>query len=66
MLESQPSRRHSALDLSRFLAALIVFVGHFVWFDQRFLEWQENQILGLFNAGNQSGMYFQFQPKKLI
>jgi len=58
MLESQPSRRHSALDLSRFLAALIVFVGHFVWFDQRFLEWQENQILGLFNSGTQSVLYF--------
>jgi peptidoglycan/LPS O-acetylase OafA/YrhL len=58
MLESQPTRRHSALDLSRFLAALIVFIGHFVWFDQRFIEWQENQILGLFNSGNQSVLYF--------
>jgi peptidoglycan/LPS O-acetylase OafA/YrhL len=55
---SQTIKRNSALDLSRFLAALIVFIGHFVWFDQRFSGWQGNQILGVFRSGNQSVLYF--------
>ena len=55
---NQTVKRNSALDLSRFLAALIVFIGHLVWFDQRFSGWQENQILGVFRSGNQSVLYF--------
>jgi peptidoglycan/LPS O-acetylase OafA/YrhL len=58
MSMSQTVRRNSALDLSRFLAALIVFIGHFVWFDQYFSGWQENRVLGVFRLGNQSILYF--------
>ena len=58
MLSSETARRNSGLDLSRFLAALIVFIGHFVWFDQRFLDWQANSTLGIFRSGNQSVLYF--------
>lgn len=58
MPESQTARRNSSLDLSRFLAALIVFIGHFVWFDQRFSGWQKNQVLEVFRSGNQSVLYF--------
>ncbi len=58
MLVSQAARRNSGLDLSRFLAALIVFMGHFVWFDQRFLGLQKNQLLEIFRSGNQSVLYF--------
>lgn len=50
--------RHSALDLSRFLAALVVFVGHFVWFDDRLASWREFNFLELFRTGNQSVHYF--------
>lgn len=58
MLSSETPRRNASLDLSRFLAALIVFIGHFVWFDQRFLSWQGNQLLEVFRSGNQSVLYF--------
>jgi peptidoglycan/LPS O-acetylase OafA/YrhL len=58
MSMSQTVRRNSALDLSRFIAALIVFIGHFVWFDQYFSGWQENRVLGVFRSGNQSVLYF--------
>ena len=58
MLASQTTRRNSGLDLSRFLAALIVFIGHFVWFDQHFSGWRENHLLGVFRSGNQSVLYF--------
>lgn len=58
MLSSEAAKRNSSLDLSRFLAALIVFIGHFVWFDPRFFSWQGNQLLEVVRSGNQSVLYF--------
>ena len=58
MVNRRENGRSSSLDLSRFLAALIVFLGHLLWFDQRFENLQKNSLLELIRTGDQSVLYF--------
>lgn len=57
-IQDKQANRSPSLDLSRFIAALIVFIGHFVWFDERFNSWQSHPMLEFFRSGNQSVLYF--------
>ncbi len=50
--------RKSGLDLSRFLAAVIVFLGHLLWFDQRFENLQKYSLVEILRTGDQSVLYF--------
>ncbi len=50
--------RQASLDLSRFLAAIIVLLGHLLWFNQRYENLQKNSLLEILRTGDQSVLYF--------